>query len=61
MNSPYLAAKARLPERLVLNTAAETVDAFRTLWTNEKAHLALSRDTVAAIDRHIDSVPLARA
>jgi len=57
----YLAAKARLPERLVLDTAAATVDAFRTLWTGEKAHLPLSRETVGAIDRHIDSLPLARA
>jgi serine/threonine-protein kinase HipA len=57
----YLAAKARLPERLVLDTAAATVEAFRTLWTGEKAHLPLSREAVTAIDRHIESLPLARA
>ncbi len=56
----YLAAKARLPERLVLDTAAATVDAFMTLWSTEKTHLPLTRETVAAIDRHIDRVPLAR-
>lgn len=57
----YLAAKARLPERLVRDTAAATVDGFRALWSAEKTHLPLTRETVAAIDRHIDSLPLARA
>ena len=56
----YLAAKARLPEKLVLDTAAATVDGFRTLWAIEKAHLPLSKDSVAAIDKHIETVPLAR-
>ncbi len=56
----YLAAKARLPEKLVLDTAAATVDGFISLWAAEKAHLPLSGETVAAIDKHIETIPLAR-
>jgi len=56
----YLAAKARLPEKLVLDTAAATVDGFRTLWSSEKTHLPLAKETVAAIDKHIETVPFAR-
>ena len=56
----YLAAKARLPEKLVLDTAAATVDAFRTLWSSEKAHLPLAKETVAAIDKHVETIPLTR-
>jgi serine/threonine-protein kinase HipA len=56
----YLAAKARLPEKLILDTAAATVEGFTSLWAAEKAHLPLSRETVAAIDKHIGTIPLAR-
>lgn len=56
----YLAAKARLSEKLVLDTAVETVEAFRTLWASEKGHLPLARETVAAIERHIEGLPIAR-
>lgn len=56
----YLAAKARLPQKLVLDIASATVEAFMALWSAEKAHLPLAREAVAAIDRHIDGLPLAR-
>lgn len=56
----YLAAKARLPGKLVSDTAVATVEAFRALWSAEKAHLPLTRETMAAIDRHIETLPLAR-
>lgn len=55
-----LAAKAALPEAFVLETARSIVDAFMTLWRAEKAHLSLPRDTIAAIDRHIETLPLVR-
>lgn len=56
----HLAAKARLPGTLVRDTAARTVEAFRALWAAERNHLPLSREAVAAIDRHIETVPLGR-
>lgn len=56
-----LATKAALPEALVLDTARATVDAFMTLWQAEKAHLTLPHETVAAIDRHIETLSLTRS
>ena len=47
-----IADKARLPSRLVISTAKETVAQFDTLWDQEKAHLPFSGEVVAAIDRH---------
>lgn len=56
-----LASKAALPEALVLDTARATVDAFLTLWQAEKTHLALPRETIAAIDHHIETLQLIRS
>lgn len=55
----YLAAKARLPEKPVRDTALAFVEAFRTLWQCEKRHLPLGKDQVERIDRHIAGIPLA--
>jgi len=55
-----LAARARLPEALVLDTARETVALFHEYWGAEKAHLPLSADVVAAIEAHLETVPLAQ-
>lgn len=55
----YLAARARLPRKLVADTARETVARFRELWQAEKAHYPLAAATVAAIDAHLETVPLA--
>jgi HipA-like C-terminal domain len=41
----YLAGKARLPEKLVLDTAAETVERLREVWNAEKKNLPLSKET----------------
>ncbi|MBA1143846.1 type II toxin-antitoxin system HipA family toxin [Mesorhizobium neociceri] len=56
----YLAAKARLPEKLVLDCAHETVQRFLNVWSAEKNNLWLGKDVVDAIDRNIAMVPLAR-
>ncbi len=56
----YLAAKAQLPQKLISDTASETVERFRALWQAEKAHFPLVAATVAAIDKHLETVPLAR-
>lgn len=55
----HMAAKARLPEKLVLNTAAETVALFRQHWKAEARNLPLTKDLVAAIDHQLKIVPIA--
>jgi len=57
----YLAAKARLPEKLVLDTAADTVARFHEIWRKQKTHLGLPAQTIAAIDAHVRRIPLAGA
>ena len=47
-----IADKARLPLRLVVETAKETVQQFDDLWDREKAHLPFSAEVLAAIDEH---------
>ena len=56
----HLAAKARLPGRLVLDTARETVALFHQYWNSEKAHLPLADAVVDAVERHLETVPIAR-
>jgi len=54
----HLAAKAMLPEKLVLDTAKETVAGFHEIWGKEKAHLPLTKSMIAAIETHLRSIPL---
>ena len=56
----HLAAKARLPEKLVLDTAEETVSLFHEIWQKEKNNLALSRGVIEAIEQHLDTLPIAK-
>lgn len=56
----HLAAKALLPEKLVIDTAAETVQRFRQVWEAEKRHLPLAATVLEAIDAHAPTVPLYR-
>ncbi|MDB5926144.1 MAG: HipA-like protein [Betaproteobacteria bacterium] len=56
----HLAAKARLPEKIVLDTAHETVARFRQHWNAEKRNLPLSAAVTEALDRHLQTVPLAQ-
>ncbi|MFQ5548948.1 MAG: type II toxin-antitoxin system HipA family toxin [Woeseia sp.] len=55
----HLAARALLPEMLVLDTARETVTLFREHWAREKGNLPLSADVVKAVERHLERIPLA--
>ena len=57
----YLAGKARLSEKLVLDTAAETVERFHETWRNEKKNLPLSKELIATIEKHVKTVPIAQA
>lgn len=56
----YLAAKARLPEKLVIDTAKDTVARFHEVWEKEKAHLPQARNVTEAIDAHLAKLPIAR-
>jgi len=55
----HLAAKALLPEKLVLDTARETVALFHQHWHVERTSLPLSGDAIRAIEDHLKTVPLA--
>ncbi len=54
----HLAAKAMLPEKLVLDIAKQTVAGFHEVWTKEKSHLPLTRSIIDAIEKHLESIPL---
>jgi serine/threonine-protein kinase HipA len=54
-----MAGKARLPEKLVLDAAGETVARFHASWQAEKKNLALSKGLIETIERHVGTVPIA--
>lgn len=54
----YMAAKARLPEKLVISTAIETVDRFRTVWESEKRNLPLANNVTGAVDQHLSTLAI---
>ena len=56
----HLAAKARLPGKLVLDTARETVALFHQYWKSEKAHLPLADTVIDAVEKHLETVPIAK-
>lgn len=57
----HLAARARLPERIVIETARETVGLFHEHWQAEKKNLPLSAAVIEAIEAHIKTIPLGKA
>jgi len=56
----YMAAKALLPEKLVVSTALETVDRFQTVWHQEKANLPLLADIASVVERHSQGLAITR-
>ena len=54
------AAKARLPEKLVLSAATETVERFMATWSEEREHLPLSRHIIETIEQHLRKIELVR-
>lgn len=54
----HLAAKAMLPEKLVLETARQTVERFYEIWVKEKHHLALTNRMISVLEKHFSTVPL---
>ncbi len=55
----YFAAKAGLPEKLVLDTAKETVQRLREAWKKERKHLPLPTDFIRGIEKNIARIALA--
>lgn len=55
----HLAARARLPETLVLNTARETVALFHQHWSAAKKNLPLHKHVIKAVEAHLKEVPIA--
>ena len=55
----HLAARARLPETLVLDVARETVTLFHEAWQKEKDGLPLHASVVEVIEKHLTTVPIA--
>ncbi|HTN63456.1 MAG TPA: hypothetical protein VL147_18205 [Devosia sp.] len=53
----YTAAKALLPEKLVIDSATETVQRSREGWEAEREKSASSRKAMSTIDTHSPSVP----
>lgn len=54
----YLAAKAEVADKLVLQTAHRTVEEFHEAWAGEKNHLGLANAVIDTIDRHLPTLPL---
>lgn len=54
----HLAAKARISEKLVLDTATETIERFEQIWSEQKAKLPLEKKVVDMIDAHAVSIPI---
>lgn len=54
----YLAAKAKLPEKLTRDTATETAAKLRELWESEKKNLPIDAAARRKIDKHIVKMPL---
>ncbi len=57
----YLAAKARLPEKLALDAAKETVARFHEVWEAEKTNLTFTKVVRELIEAHLKKVPIAKA
>ena len=54
----HLAAKARISEKLVLDTASETVARFKQIWSEQKTKLPLGKTVIGIIDAHAASIPI---
>lgn len=56
----YLAGKARIPEKLVLRTAKETVVRFMDLWHGENDIQSISPKTVGPVNELLGRIPLVK-
>lgn len=54
----HLAAKAALPEKLVIYTARETVARFHEKWQSEKNNLPMTAEVRDVTEAHTHKLPL---
>ncbi|UJW76040.1 type II toxin-antitoxin system HipA family toxin [Rhizobium sp. SL42] len=54
----HLSAKAKLPRKLVIDTAKETVALFMERWETEKTNLPMRQDVIATIDKHLPTLSI---
>ncbi|PZN92612.1 MAG: kinase [Hyphomicrobiales bacterium] len=54
----YMAAKARIPEKLVVSTALETIERFETVWQQEKTNLPLATNVVSTVEHHLETLAI---
>ncbi len=54
----YLAAKAKLAEKMVLDAAKETVERFDEVWRREKKHLPLAKNVIQTVEKNVKTIEL---
>ena len=54
----HLAAKAKISEKLAVDTAAETVQRFKQVWAKQKTDLPLEKNVVEVVDAHAAAIPI---
>ncbi|MFN4127601.1 hypothetical protein [Pannonibacter indicus] len=52
------AREAKLPRKLALDTAEETVALFTERWEAEKTNLPMHKDVAEAIGKHLETLPI---
>jgi serine/threonine-protein kinase HipA len=55
----HMAARARLPKKIVLDAARETAALFHEHWRAEKNNLPLAKAVINAVEAHVKKIPLA--
>ncbi|MGD9639411.1 MAG: type II toxin-antitoxin system HipA family toxin [Alphaproteobacteria bacterium] len=55
----HFAGKAKLPEKMVIKTVTETVEAFNDLWKEAIKDLPLAKSTIETIEKHMQTLPIA--
>ena len=48
----HLASKALIPEKLVIDTAKDTVEKFMEVWHREKRNLFLTKEIIETVEKH---------
>ncbi|PCI48065.1 MAG: kinase [Alphaproteobacteria bacterium] len=54
------AAKAKLPETIVINTVKETISQFYDLWPEVQKDLPIEKRVAASVEKHLKTIPMAQ-
>lgn len=55
----HFAGKTGLPDKLVIDTALQTVELFRQAWAKEKSNLPMAKAVADTIDAPLPRIPIA--